>query len=144
MPITFRYKSFRGQPLPLIPVGIKIAERWYPVELYVDSGAAYTVLHASMAEGIGFDYRAGQLVHLQVGDGGFIPVYLHLLDLQLGSERFTARVGFSEKLGIGFNLLGRADVFEHFEICFNEGKSIISFEPYREAHETRSHRVTLY
>ncbi len=128
MPITFRYKSLRGQLLPLIPVGIKIAERWYPIELYVDSGAAYTVLHASIADGIGFDYRAGQLVHLQVGDGGFIPVYLHLLELQLGPERFPARVGFSDKLGIGFNLLGRADIFERFEICFHEKRGIVSFE----------------
>lgn len=128
MPITFRYKTFRGRLLPLIPVGIKIAERWYPVELYVDSGAAYTVLRASMANGIGFDYRTGQLVYLQVGDGGFIPVYLHRLELQLGPERFAARVGFSERLGVGFNLMGHADIFERFEICFHEKHGIVSFE----------------
>ncbi|MCS6936418.1 MAG: retropepsin-like domain-containing protein [Candidatus Bipolaricaulota bacterium] len=98
------------------------------MELYVDSGAAYTVLHASIAEGIGFDYRKGQLIHLQVGDGGFIPVYLHSLEFQLGPERFTAQVGFSERLGVSFNLMGRADIFERFEICFHEKQRIVSFE----------------
>lgn len=60
----------------------------------MDSGAAYTLLHAQMAEGIGFDYRAGEQVYLQVGDGSFIPVYLHDLELQVGSEQFLAKVGF--------------------------------------------------
>ncbi len=97
MPIVFRYKHLRGQPAPLIPLGVKIAERWYPLEVYVDSGAAYTVLHAGIAEGIGFDYRSGRLVHVQVGDGSLIPVYLHSLELQIGTERLTAPVGFSDR-----------------------------------------------
>jgi hypothetical protein len=129
MPIIFPYKHLRGQPAPLIPIGIKIAGRWCPLEAYVDSGAAYTVLHAGIAEGIGFDYRSGRLAYLQVGDGSLIPVYLHDLELQLGAERLTAPVGFSDKLGIGFNLLGRAGIFERFEICFREKQGIISFEP---------------
>jgi hypothetical protein len=51
-----------------------------------------------MAEGMGFDYLAGERVFLQVGDGSFIPVYLHDLELQVGPEQFLAKVGFSEKL----------------------------------------------
>ena len=52
-----------------------------------------------------FDYRTGERVYLQIGDGSFIPVYLHDLELQVRTEQFLAKVGFSEKLGIGFNLL---------------------------------------
>ena len=51
----FRYKSFRGRLVPLITIGIKMDAVWYPVEVYVDSGAAYTVLHAQIANGVGFD-----------------------------------------------------------------------------------------
>ncbi|MGA2462837.1 MAG: hypothetical protein ABSH06_00595 [Thermodesulfobacteriota bacterium] len=47
----------------------------------MDSGAAYTLLHAQMAGGVDFDYRAGERVYLQVGDESFIPVYLHNLEL---------------------------------------------------------------
>ena len=90
------------------------------MEVYVDSGAAYTLLHAQIADGIGFDYRAGEKVYLQVGDGSFIPTYLHDLGLQIGAEQFLAKVGFSDKLGIGFNLLGRSGIFEPAtRICDN-------------------------
>jgi hypothetical protein len=40
-----------------------------------------------------------------------------------------APVGFSDELGVGFNLLGRSSVFERFEICFREKQGVISFEP---------------
>lgn len=82
-----------------------------------------------MAEGMGFDYRTGEQIYLQVGDGSFIPVYLHDLELQVGPVQLLAKVGFSEKLGIGFNLLGRAGIFERFRICFQERQGILTFEP---------------
>ena len=128
MTTVFRYKPFRGRLAPMITIGVKIGATWYPVEVYVDSGAAYSVLRAQMAEGIGFDYRLGNRVYLQVGDGSFIPVYLHELEVQVGSERFTAKVGFSEKLGVGFNLLGREGIFERFKICFQESQRILTFD----------------
>jgi hypothetical protein len=98
---VFRYKPVQGRLAPMITVGIKLAETWYPIGMYVDSGAAYTLLHANIAQGAGFPYRTGQPTYLQVGDGSFIPVYLHDLELQLGAERFVAKVGFSERLGSG-------------------------------------------
>ena len=128
MLIAFRYKPVRGRFAPIITIGLRIAGTWYPLEVYVDSGAACTVLHAQMADGIGFEYRSGERMYLQVGDGGFIPVYLHDLELQLGAERFVSKVGFSEKLGVGFNLLGRAGVFDRFKVCFQERERVLTFE----------------
>jgi predicted aspartyl protease len=125
---VFRYKPIRGKLAPMITIGIKPKGIWYPIEVYVDSGAAFTLLHAQMAEGMDFDYLAGERVYLQVGDGSFIPVYLHDIELQVGPEQFSAKVGFSEKLGIGFNLLGRAGIFERFKICFQEKQGILTFE----------------
>ncbi len=129
MAIIYRYKSLQGQLAPLIAVGVKIGNRWLPLEVYVDSGVAYTVLHTGIAKGIGFDYRRGRPVYLQVGDGSFIPVYLHSLEIQVCSERFVAPVGFSDKLGISFNLLGHAGIFERFEIYFCEKQGTLSFDP---------------
>jgi len=111
----------------MITIGVKIGGAWYPVEVYVDSGAAHTLLHAQIAEGVGFDYRAGNGIYLQVGDGSFIPVYLHDLQVQVGSEQFNAKVGFSEKLGVGFNLLGRTDIFDRFKVCFHENPAHSDF-----------------
>ena len=128
MPHVFRYKPLRGQFAPLITIGLKLGEAWYPVEVYVDSGSAYSVLRAQIADGIGFDYRSGNQLYIQVGDGSYIPVYLHELEMQLGTDRFTARVGFSDRLGVGFNLLGRASVFERYKVCFQESQRLLTFE----------------
>jgi predicted aspartyl protease len=127
--VVFHYKPIRGRLAPIITIGVKIEGIWYPIEVYVDSGSAYTVLHARIADGVGFDYRGGERIYLQVGDGSFIPVYLHDLEVQIGAEQFTARVGFSEKLGVGFNLLGRTNIFDRFRICFQENQRILTFEP---------------
>jgi hypothetical protein len=129
MPLhVFRYKSVQGRLAPMITVGLRLDETWYPISVYVDSGAAYTVLHADIARGAGFVYRTGSHIYLQVGDESFIPVYLHDLELQIGPERFVARVGFSERLGVTFNLLGRESVFSRFTICFQERQGILTFE----------------
>jgi len=128
MQFTFRYKSLRGYLAPIITIGVKINATWYPIEVYVDSGSMYTVLHAQIAEGIGFNYLTGDRIFLQVGDGSYIPIYLHDLDVQMGTERFTGKVGFSEKLGVGFNLLGRKSFFDRFKICFQESSGILTFE----------------
>ncbi len=129
MPLhVFRYKSVQGRLAPMITVGLRLDETWYPIGVYVDSGAAYTLLHADIARGAGFAYRAGSLIYLQVGDGSFIPVYLHDLELQIGPERFVAKVGFSERLGVAFNLLGRESIFSRFTICFQERQRILTFE----------------
>jgi hypothetical protein len=128
MPSIFQYKSIRGRLAPLITIGIRLEGLWYPIEVYVDSGAVYTLLRAQIADGIGFEYRSGEQIYFQVGDGSFIPAYLHDLELQIGTEQFSTKIGFSDKLGIGFNLLGRAGVFERFKICFQENRHIMTFE----------------
>jgi hypothetical protein len=115
----------------MIFTGLLIGGHWRVTEFYVDSGAFYTMLHARFAVDYGLDFRKGRKVLLQVGDGSLIPVYLHKLPVQIGATRFAATVGFSEKLGVRFNLLGRADVFEHFRICFHEKRRLISFQPVR-------------
>jgi hypothetical protein len=40
---------------------------------------------------------------------------------------YAPEVGFSEKLGVGFNLLGRKDVFNAFRVCFSDAKNVVSF-----------------
>jgi len=36
-------------------------------------------------------------------------------------------IGFSKQLGIGFNIIGRKDVFERFRICFDEKEKVVEF-----------------
>jgi predicted aspartyl protease len=118
--------------VPIIGIGLKHGNSWYPVEVYVDSGATYSVLHERVAERMGLKIREGKRTYVEVGDGGLIAVYLHEMEMQLGDEIFTATVGFSDKLGVGFNLLGRKSIFERFKICFDEKQKIVTFQRYED------------
>lgn len=104
--------------------------RWQRMEAYVDSGAFYSVFKTGFAFAIGIEWQKGERVYVQVGDGGFIPVYLHTVDIQLRQHRFSGRVGFSDHLGVSFNLIGRIPLFERFVICFDDRQGFVRFEPY--------------
>lgn len=67
---------------------------------------------------------------MQVGDGGLIPIFLHSVELQLRWYRFSGLVGFSEHLGVSFNLLGRVPLFEHCVVCFDDRRGLVRFDPY--------------
>lgn len=113
----------------MISAGIRLGENWRPVEFYVDSGAAHSIVRAPAAPDPDIDYTKGRKVLIQVGDGSFIPVFLHDLPIQIGSVQIIAPIGFSAKLGVPFNLLGRFGVFNHFRVCFHETRRLVSFQP---------------
>ncbi len=71
-------------------------------------------------------------MYVQVGDGSFIPVYLHDLEVQVGKHRMVVPVGFSDRLGVRFNLLGREGIFRYFKVCFDERDFVVTLFPYEE------------
>jgi predicted aspartyl protease len=129
LPTVFRYKLVAGWWSPMISAGVNLGGTWQPVELFVDSGASYTILRPKVAQELGFDWESGRRIFVRVGDGSLIPVHLHKLEMQIGPTRFKATVGFSDRLGVGFHLLGRQDVFPNFTICFHEHERFVSFVP---------------
>ena len=54
----------------------------------------------------------------------FNPLKIRIEDMELAAE-----IGFSKQLGIGFNILGRKDIFEKFRICFEETEKTVEFAP---------------
>jgi hypothetical protein len=124
---VFRDKPIQGRLAPTITMGIALGEVWYPIGVYVDSGAAYTLLHAAVAQGADFGYRTGHLMYLQVGDGSFIPVRMHDLELQIGPERFLAKIGGSGTIGGGVQLAWAGKYLAHFQICFQESQRVLTF-----------------
>ena len=121
-----RLKDLR---VPIVTLAIRCGERWHPVEAYVDSEATYSVFTVQVADRLDLDYRSGRRLYVQVGDGSFIPVYLHDLEIQVGKHRLMAPLGFSDRLGVRFNLPGRMAIFRHFEVCFDEESFVVTFRP---------------
>lgn len=92
-------------------------------EGYLDSGAFYSIFKMSVAAELGLDLSRAKERMFVVADGGFIPAKLLKLPIEIGGRRRIAEVAFSDRLNIGFNLLGRKDVFEGFdEVIFREAQ----------------------
>ncbi|MCX8090676.1 MAG: retropepsin-like domain-containing protein [Verrucomicrobiae bacterium] len=128
--VVFRYKPMLGRLSPTATLGLCLNETWHRTDFYVDSGAAYSIVHGDFARDVGFEFTSGEGLWVKMGDGSLIPVFLHRVPLQIGPHRIEARIAFSDRLGIGFHLLGRLDVFDHFRVCFHGREQVVSFEPY--------------
>lgn len=123
--IKFSYKIHKGIACPIIPVEIRRVR----IDAYVDSGAYFSIFSTQEAEALGIQYRKGKPASAIVGDGNLIPVFYHILTIKIGNISFPATIGFSPRLGVGFNLLGRKDIFEQFIVIFDDVKKIVSFLP---------------
>ena len=128
-PVVFPYTPYQGHPAPIIPVAIRGTHRWTIIWAYVDSGAMLSIFHTREAGRLGLKVENGQLIYSVVGDGSLIPVYVHRLHVHLGHAGLTVAIGFSPRLGVGFNLLGRQDIFAHFDVTFSDSRQKIIFQP---------------
>jgi len=127
--MRFPYINYMGRYLPIVPVELRRGEEWVVFDAYVDSGAAYSIFHVDVARVLGIDVERGGESFVVVGDGSRIRVYIHSLEIRLANEEFTAKIGFSRRLGIGFNILGQEDIFDKFMICFNRKERMVELIP---------------
>lgn len=117
--IKFPYLLWRGRYCPIIEVELQNKNRRVRTPAYLDTGATYSVFHSDFCEELGIEMLTGKRVDIAVGDGGFIPVYVHNLTIVIGKLKFAGKIGFSDRLGIGINILGRESVLDDYLICFN-------------------------
>lgn len=124
--MNFKYQKLAGRLLPVVPIELKGAE-WISYDAYVDSGAGYSVFHSDVADDLEIKIEDGEKVYMTVVDGSQIIVYIHKIPVKIAGEEFEAHIGFSRHLGIGFNVIGRLDIFDRFEICFDEKERFLEF-----------------
>lgn len=121
--VTLRYKLLYKRWMPIIPVTLAWRGRLLHSEAYLDSGAFYSIFKTGVAAELGLDLSRAKERMFVVADGSFIPAKLIKLPIEIGGRRRIAEVAFSDRLNIGFNLLGRKDVFEGFdEVIFREAR----------------------
>lgn len=127
--MRFPYVQERSKFLPIISMQIKnkVKVDWITFDAFVDSGASYSIFKAEIGDILGLEMEKGNKLLITVGDGSLIVVYIHRLIIQIGDEEFEAEIGFSKQLGIGFNILGRKDIFERFKVCFDEKEKVVEF-----------------
>jgi len=122
--MNFPYIFLEGRYLPIVPLELK-GKEWVELHAFVDSGASYSIFHADIAEILGIEFSKGEKNFMTVGDGTQIPVYIHNINVRFIEKKFKAKVGFSDKLGIGFDILGREGFFDRFVVCFDDRRRIL-------------------
>lgn len=104
----------------VLPVQIALttpnAPRTKRIEAIIDSGAGRCLFHASFADAIGLDLKAGDREVLN-GIGGPEETWVHDIKLYTFGEPIPIRAGFKENLPLAA-LLGMNGFFEHFDITF--------------------------
>lgn len=127
--VTFPYSLYRGNIGPIIPLQARGEDgEWKTIWAYVDSGAFFSIFSNDEAALLGItDPTKGTHTHVVVGDGGKIPVYVFQVSTRIGEVELSAHIGFSPHLGVGFNLLGRQDIFSRFRVCFDDTAKEITF-----------------
>lgn len=122
--IEFPYTLHKQYLMPIIPLLVEGHKLW----AFVDSGATFSIFSIDDARRIGIDWDKGRRQMIVVGDGSYIPTYFHNLQLKIGDREITAPIGFSERLGVGFNILGRTGIFDKFQVCFNDHDRKVTFQ----------------
>lgn len=112
------------------PVGdfeIKTRFGWIPVLGYTDSGADITLLPRSFLYFLGVKFTEDEVKEIGGVGGGKVPVIVREVELIICKEVIGVKVAIALIKDIPY-LLGRKEVFDHFEVRFGDKKRATSFK----------------
>ncbi|MBI2581345.1 hypothetical protein HYV85_06120 [Candidatus Woesearchaeota archaeon] len=130
MEIEFDFKKEQSRLLgpvlrPVARITLVNQEIEVPEHLYVDSGADLTLIPKSVGDLLGFKVSQGDSIEeiKGVGERG-IPVVIKKVEMRICKKAFEARVAWAliEEVPL---LLGRADVFALFNVCFKKNTKTV-------------------
>jgi len=130
--IRYRYRRERGSLGKIArPVANVILENdglQVETSMYIDSGADVTMIPLRFGRALGLKQTASDIIRELRGiSGSGIPYLLKEIVLILNGEKLTARIAWTlvEEVPL---LLGRVDVFNQFQIIFDERKGWVDFK----------------
>ncbi len=125
----FPYRRYRDGLAPVIPIQVLAGRRWRRIFAYVDSGAAYSILTVSDARRLGLMKIKARRLAVTTSGGRTQKISLHRLWVKIGTDRLSVTFGVPRDFDIGFNLLGRRDIFRKYVVSFDDTNCIVAFTP---------------
>lgn len=98
----------------------------YTLDMLVDSGADISIIPKVTGESLGLEIKSEKEIETIGGIGGSIPIVIREIDLKIGSEEFSAKIGWSLEEDI-IPILGREDIFDRFHIEFLQDIETVRF-----------------
>lgn len=103
IPIILEYNGNRVRFLPLL-----------------DSGADDCIFYRKDAQRLGLNWEEGKDIEMNSADGENFLVRQFLLTMEIEGEKIKVKISFAHKPYASMPLLGRRDVFKHFQIIISE------------------------
>jgi hypothetical protein len=91
---------------------------WIAEYFYVDSGADYTLVPYRMGRFLGLEGIATEVREIG-GIGGVVGVRFVVVPMKIEAHQFDCLIAWAQIERVPF-LLGRDEVFEHFDITFRQ------------------------
>ncbi len=112
---------------PVIPVTLENGDNIVKIRFFVDSGADITMITLGVAKKLGFNaWNDDEIVNALGVGGSDVPYFVRQIDITIGNEKWKIRVACSLRDDVPF-LLGRRDIFDKFQVCFNDKEKRIRF-----------------
>jgi hypothetical protein len=124
---SFPYKMLSGRPYPVLAVTFTYQQTTKSFLGLVDSGAERSLCSGDIAEEAGVDLALFPRIRIK-GVGGLERARRCPIDLTILGRRVATEVFVVERKN--FVLLGRHDVFNAFQIGFDERAKELLVEPY--------------
>jgi hypothetical protein len=114
---------------PVADVELKsIRGHWFPVSMYVDSGADVTLIPSDFGKLLGMDLSKNRVALAGV-TRHTLKVSLQSTRIRIGSSILEARVAVAFRNDVPY-LLGRTGIFEAFKINFEQRRLLTRFIPW--------------
>lgn len=129
--IKFKYRQEEG-PLgsvlrPVASVVLIAKSRRLETLMYIDSGADITTIPLEAGLALGFQQNPkGRLLEMRGVSGGSVPYLIKTVSLVLNGTKMQSRIAWALIEEVPF-LLGRLDVFNRFDITFQERQGAVFF-----------------
>ena len=107
---------------PVVEFEIETQLGWTRILAYLDSGADITLLPMSFIRALKVKVEEEDVKEIRGIGNGKIPIIIKEVRMKLVDEVFDAKVAIALLEDVPY-LLGREDVFKHFEICFRKNKT---------------------
>lgn len=113
---------------PVVKFEIKTKLGWIPILAYIDSGADVTLLPMSFVKALKIKIVEEEIKEIRGIGEGKISVIIKEVEMKLCNKIIKTKVTIDLIEDVPY-LLGREDIFDHFEICFKQKNKTTCFKP---------------
>ena len=99
------------------------------LEMIVDSGADITFIPKNVGERLGFTRSRHETTFSAYGVGSELSYLVREIPIKIDDTELNIRLLWGQDEGVNDILLGRMDVFDHFDVLFSQKNRQVKFIP---------------